>query len=262
MSKLHAGVSTIAHPSVEPAERDTQIQTRSRLAVAVDSFAASIERHFLGLLLGGMLIVTLLPFLAPLLMATGWTGAGALVYTLYTPFCHQLPQRSWFLYGEKLTYTLDEINRVYPSTDPWQLRFFYGTAEMGWKVAWSDRMISFYTMTPVFGLLYAALGRRRLRPISWKILLLTLLPLALDGGSHALNDLISGVSNGGFRDINGWLAGLTNNAFPTFYAGDHFGTFNWWGRLFTGLLAAWGTAFFAFPWLDQLFQRQIIRKVH
>jgi hypothetical protein len=32
------------------------------------------------------------------------------------------------------------------------------------------------------------------------------------------------------------------------------GTFNWWMRLLTGLLAAWGVAFLAFPWLDHLFQ--------
>lgn len=254
MSQLHTGASTITQPRAEGIEPDSQ--TRSRLVVAVDNFAASIERHFLGLLIGGMLVVTLLPFLAPVLMAAGWTGAGTLLYTLYTPFCHQLPQRSWFLFGEKLTYTLAEINRVYPSTDPWQLRFFYGTPEMGWKVAWSDRMLSFYTMTPVFGLLYAALGRGRWRPISWRVLVLALLPIALDGTTHILNDLLSGVSGGGFRDTNLWLAALTGNAFPAFYPGDHFGTFNWWARLLTGLLAAWGVAFFAFPWLDKLFQHQ------
>ena len=191
----------------------------SRLVVAVDQLAGAIERHWLSLLLGGMLLVTLLPFLAPALMAAGWPGAGTLLYMLYTPFCHQLPQRSWFLFGEKLTYTLAEINTVYPSTDPWQLRFFYGTPAIGWKVAWSDRMLSFYTMTPIFGLLYAALDRGRWCPISWRLLLLALLPIALDGGTHILSDLISGISNGGFRDTNLWLAALTGNAFPAFYAG-------------------------------------------
>ncbi len=252
MNRPQTGTSTIAHPPIKPAER----HTRPRLAVAVDSFAASVGRHWLLLLLALMLVVTGLPFLAPVLMAIGWTGAGTFIYTIYTPFCHQLPQRSWFLFGEKLTYTLEEINRVYPSSDPWQLRFFYGTAAMGWKVAWSDRMLSFYTMTPIFGLLYAALRRWRLRPLPWRVFVLTLLPIALDGATHILSDLIFGVSNGGFRDTNVWLAALTGNAFPAFYAGDQLGTFNWWARLLTGLLAAWGVAFFAFPWLDQLFRRQ------
>ena len=255
MSVPDTGTSTIAHPPIEQAER----HTRPRRVVAVDRFATAIERHWLLLLLALMLVVTGLPFLAPVLMALGWTGAGTFIYTVYTPFCHQLPQRSWFLFGEKLTYTLNEINRVYPFTDPRQLRFFYGTPAMGWKVAWSDRMLSFYTMTPVFGLVYALLRRWRirLRPLPWTLFLLSLLPIALDGATHILSDLISGVSNGGFRDTNVWLAALTGNAFPAFYAGDQLGTFNWWARLLTGLLAAWGIAFFAFPWLDQLFNRQI-----
>jgi len=261
VNRLHTGTSTIPSPTPTPTpyppDEKGERHPRSRLVVAVDRLAAAIERHWLGLLLGGMLAVTLLPFLAPVLMAAGWSAAGKLLYTLYTPFCHQLPQRSWFLFGEKLTYTLAEISSVYPSTDPWQLRSFYGAPETGWKVAWSDRMISFYTMTPVFGLLYAALGRGRLRPISWRILVIALLPMTLDGTTHILSDLISGVSNGGFRDTNVWLTALTNNAFPAFYTGDHLGTFNWWARLATGLLAAWGVAFFAFPWLDRLFQRQI-----
>lgn len=256
MSKSYTGTPTIAHPPIEQAER----HTRPRLAVAVDRFAAAVERHWLVLLLALMLVVTGLPFLAPVLMAIGWTSAGIFIYTVYTPFCHQLPQRSWFLYGEKLTYTLEEINRVYPSSDPWQLRFFYGTPEMGWKVAWSDRMLSFYTMTPIFGLLYAALRRWRLRPLPWRVFVLTLLPIALDGATHILSDLLYGVSNSGFRDTNVWLALLTGNAFPAFYAGDQLGTFNWWARLLTGLLAAWGIAFFALPWLDQLQRRRDAQK--
>lgn len=229
------------------------------LVRSADRAAAWIEVHWLGALLTVLLIFTGLPFLAPVFMALGWELPAKAIYTLYIPFCHQLPQRSWFLFGEKLTYTLDEIRQVYPSTDPWDLRFFYGTPQMGWKVAWSDRMISFYTMMPVFGLVYAWLRRRhRVRPLPWKACALLLLPLAVDGGTHALNDLIYGVSGGGFRDTNAWLAWLTGYRFVGFYAGDHFGTFNWWARLITGLLAAWGVAFTLFPWLDR-WMAQVIR---
>lgn len=233
--------------------------TQNVTARFIDDIVAGIAEHWLAVLLVVLLLFTFLPFLAPVFMTLGWTWAGKLIYTLYIPTCHQLPQRSWFLFGPKLTYTLDEINQVYPYLDSWNLRFFYGTPQMGWKVAWSDRMISFYTMTPVFGLLYA--GLRRLRhpsppPLPLPIFLLTLLPLALDGGTHLLNDAIFGISGGGFRDTNAWLAALTGNAFPNFYVGDHFGTFNWWMRLGTGLLAAWGIAFYTFPWLDRLIRRQ------
>ncbi|HXF59984.1 MAG TPA: exosortase/archaeosortase family protein [Caldilineaceae bacterium] len=222
---------------------------------------AWLLRHWLAWALAAMLPFTMAPFLAPVLMASGWTDLGTAVYKFYALFCHQLPQRSWFLFGPKLTYTLEEITRVFPTTDPWSLRAFSGTPELGWKVAWSDRMISFYTMTPAFGLLYALLRRLRpIRPVSWRVLLLALLPLVVDGTTHALNDLLYGVAGGGFRDTNAWLAILTGNAFPGFYAGDHAGTFNWWLRLFSGLLAAWGVAFTLFPWLDQLFRQELARQ--
>ena len=214
-------------------------------------------RHGLMILLTLLLLFVLLPFLAPILMSVGWATPGHLIYQLYMPFCHQLPQRSWFLFGEQLTYTLDEIRQIYPYTDMWQLRAFMGSPEMGWKVAWSDRMISFYTMTPVFGLFYGLRRSRPATPLALRALLLTLLPIFLDGTTHVLNDLLAGTSGSGFRDTNAWLAFLTGNAWPTFYAGDHLGTFNWWMRLLTGLLAAWGLAAFAFPWLDRLFRQEL-----
>lgn len=232
------------------------------VAARIDRLAAAIFHHGLIWAVAVMLLFVGLPFLAPILMAAGWAGPGELIYKFYSFFCHQLPQRSWFLFGPKLTYTLEEISRVYPATDTWSLRAFYGAPELGWKVAWSDRMISFYTMTPLFGLLYVLLRHLRpLRPLPWPLLLLALAPLAFDGATHALSDLLFGVSGGGFRDINHWLAVLTGNAFPVFYAGDHAGTFNWWMRLLTGLLAAWGLAFWAFPRLDQLFRQESARQM-
>ncbi|MCC9078835.1 hypothetical protein FKZ61_022325 [Litorilinea aerophila] len=235
--------------------------TESRTISRADRLVCGVLRHWLAWLLTPLLIFVTLPFLAPVFMALGWQGLGTAIYTLFIPFCHQLPQRSLFLFGAQPTYTLAEIMQVYPTADPWQLRFFYGTPEMGWKVAWSDRMVSFYFMTPVFGLLYAMLRRwgRSVRPLSVRALLLLLLPLALDGGTHLLSDLMFGISSGGFRDTNAWLAWLTGNAWPGFYAGDHLGTFNWWMRLWTGVLAAWGIAFFTFPRLDRLFAAEVAR---
>ena len=213
-----------------------------------------LRRYWLAGVLAAMLVFTSLPFLAPVAMQAGWTDLGNLIYTLYSPFCHQLPQRSWFLFGEKLTYTLDEIAQVYPHLEAWQLRRFTGAPGMGWKVAWSDRMISFYFLTPVFGLVYAiarALGWR-MRPLSTRLFVVLLLPIALDAGTHLVNDLVYGVAGNGFRDANAWLAWLTGGVLPGFYAGDQAGTFNWWMRLLTGLAAAWGLAFWLFPWLDRL----------
>jgi hypothetical protein len=86
--------------------------------------------------------------------------------------------------------------------DPLRLRWFVGTPELGWKVAWSDRMVPLYT--PLFpgALAYALAGRRwpRLR-WSWK-LLLPYLPLFIDGLSHAVDDIF----RLGIRTGNAWLA--------------------------------------------------------
>jgi len=240
-------------PDATAASAPARSPLESALVRWTDALAVGVVRHWLaGLLIGFGVFVTL-PFLAPVAMAAGWTWLGRLIYTMYIPFCHQLPQRSWFLFGQKLMYTLDEINQVYASTDPWQLRFFYGTPEMGWKVAWSDRMISFFGLMPVFGLAYAGLRwwRRAVRPLPLWLLAVALTPLALDGITHMASDALFGVSAGGFRDTNAWLAALTGGAFPGFYAGDHVGTFNWWMRLLTGGLGAWGIVFFALPWLDR-----------
>jgi hypothetical protein len=65
-----------------------------------------------------------------------------------------------------------------------------------------------------------------------------------------LNDLMVGVSGGGFRDTNVWLRVLTLNTWPQFYAGDQLGTFNWWARLLTGVLGAWAIAAASFPRLE------------
>lgn len=167
-----------------------------------DQMVNSFFLHGVTLLHLFMLLFVLLPFLAPLFMELGWTAPAKLIYQMYALFCHQLPQRSWFLFGEKLTYTLGEIQQVYPYDSAWQLRAFDGTSEMGWKVAWSDRMISFYTMIPIFGSAYLLPQLRLSKPISFRLLLLTLLPLLIDGFTHALNDVFSGISGSGFRGMH------------------------------------------------------------
>jgi uncharacterized membrane protein len=226
-----------------------------------DWLICTVFRHWLALVLMPLLIFVIVPFLAPIAMNAGWVRLADGIYWLYTPFCHQLPQRSWFFFGEKLTYSLAEINQVFPGTDIWSLRRFYGTPEMGWKVAWSDRMISFYMLIPIFGLIYAALRQtgRQVQPLSLRIWLLTLAPLMLDGFTHLLNDLLVGDYVSGFRDTNTWLAVLTANAFPGFYAGDTYGTFNWWMRVLTGGLAAWSLAFTVFPFFDHLITQEANR---
>ncbi len=190
------------------------------------------------------------PFLAPVFMQLGWTGAGKAVYFIYSFFCHQLPERSFFWFGDKAMYSLREIQSVWQNTsNPMILRQFIGNETMGWKVAWSDRMISFYTSVWLFAVIWYPF-RRRIKPLTWWGFVLLLLPLAVDGGTHALSDL-AGIGNG-FRDTNEWLRLLTNHTVPAaFYAGDALGSFNSLMRFLSGLLAGLAIVWLAFPYVFQ-----------
>jgi uncharacterized membrane protein len=193
-----------------------------------------------------------LPFLAPLLMHVGWDAAGRSHYFIYSFFCHQLPERSFFLFGRSAMYSLSQIQAAgKDSINPFVLRQFIGNAAMGWKVAWSDRMVSFYGSVWLFALAWWPM-RRKAKALPWWAFALLLVPIVLDGGTHAISDL-AGIGNG-FRDANQWLATLTNNSFPTwFYAGDALGSFNSWMRLITGVLAGLGIVWFAFPYMEASF---------
>jgi uncharacterized membrane protein len=187
-------------------------------------------------------------------MKLGWTGAGNSIYFIYSFFCHQLPERSLFLFGEKTMYPLNEIQAAWQETaNPMVLRKFIGNEAMGWKMAWSDRMISFYTGVWLFALAWWPF-RRKMKPLPWWAFALLLLPMVIDGSTHAISDL-AGIGLG-FRDTNPWLVILTNNSLPAaFYAGDALGSFNSWARLISGLLAGFGIVWLAFPYV---FQSQVL----
>lgn len=195
-----------------------------------------------------------LPWLAPVFMSLGWTWAGDAIYLLYTVQCHQMPQRSFFLFGEKTMYGLSQIQNAWKNTNnPLILRQFTGNSQMGWKVAWSDRMVFMYTSPILWGILFKR-WHKQLKPLPWWGLALFLLPLALDGFSHMISDMIGGIGIG-FRETNAWLAALTNQSLPaTFYAGDALGSFNSWMRLITGLLFGLGVVWFFYPLLQDAFQ--------
>lgn len=219
------------------------------IVIALDRLILGLSRRWLlvfNLIIG---IYAGLPVLAPVLMSAGYDSAGQAIYSLYGTQCHQLPQRSFFLFGPKPMVSLAEIQAGwYDTNNPVLLRQFIGSAEWGWKVAWSDRMVFMYTSLLVTGLLYG-LVRRYLRPLPLRALVLFLLPMALDGGTHLVSDLV-GIGQG-FRDSNAWLAALTGNSLPSwFYAGDALGSFNSWLRLITGLLFGVGVVWFAYPHLE------------
>lgn len=216
-------------------------------------WAEGFSRHWMLFFSLGYGLYVGLPWLAPVFMKWGWEAPARWIYAAYALVCHQLPQRSFFLFGPKWMYNLPEIQAVWlPTNDPLLLRQFIGNPAMGWKVAWSDRMVSWYTSILLWAWVWWPL-RRRWRPLSLRAFLLLLLPIALDGGTHMLSDLTGGIGVG-FRYTNEWLAVLTRHALPvSFYVGDALGSFNSWMRLLTGVLAGLAVVGFFFPRLEAYF---------
>lgn len=175
----------------------------------IDRIFYTLSRRWLFFLTLALAFYVGLPMLAaPTLMNAGLTGPATLLYRVYSPMCHQLASRSFFLYGEQIAYPRQIAgSRLTPiesfmgdipefqdaSADPaqwstflWPARRFVGNEEMGYKMALCQRDISIYGSMVVGGLVYALLRRRGvLRPMPfWLFLLIGLGPIALDGFSQ------------------------------------------------------------------------------
>ena len=195
-------------------------------------------------------IILFLGFLAPIFMSFGLTDAGQSVYDFLAPHNHQLPQRSYFLFGESqliTSYSLEQI--LAAGADIGRLQDFVGNPEMGFKMALNHRMTAIFVAIFFGGVAWGLAGRRpRLGPL-WFIVLL--LPLLIDGFSH----LISENSGQGFRESNTWAVQLTGNAFPDkFYRETTIGSLNWLLRTITGILFGLGFVWFLFTYLSIRFQ--------
>lgn len=229
-----------------------RVSPQTRRAIRMKRVVSAIARHWLLFLNLFVAVWVGLPWLAPVFMNLGWTDAGQAIYLLYSFQCHQLPERSYFLFGRQAMYSLADIQAAWQITDnPMILRQFIGNPDMGWKVAWSDRMVSMYTSILLGGLLYG-LVRKWMKPLSFWAFALLLVPMLIDGGTHMISDL-AGIGQG-FRDTNLWLQTITNNSFSaSFYQGDALGSFNSWMRLITGLLFGLALVGFAFPHVNESF---------
>jgi uncharacterized membrane protein len=145
-----------------------------------------LARHWLAVFNTLMGIYLLLPVLAPVFMVFGLPAVGRLIYFVYRPACHQLPERSLFLFGPETSYTLDELwalDLVDPEDDIYARQRFLGAIEIGYKAALCQRDLALYGSLFVGGLLFG-LVRCRLRPLSFVAYVLCLIPIAVDGGSQ------------------------------------------------------------------------------
>jgi uncharacterized membrane protein len=140
-------------------------------------------RHWLLFANGLVLLYGGLPWLSPLAKAAGYAWVGQFLFLLYTPLCHQIPARSFFV--------------------------------AGYQVAFCHREAAMYTSLFAGGLLFG-LVRARVPPLSLRTAGLLLLPMLVDGSTHLLDDLFGlGIRGGGdtVGMLNFWLRLVTGVLF-------------------------------------------------
>jgi uncharacterized membrane protein len=191
-----------------------------RLALRLNLMTLWLSRHWLRVALIIVGVYASLPYVAPTLMKLGLTGPANVLYTLYSPFCHQFAFRSFFLFGEQLTYpraeagasgipfeeyvqglpefepnrlvsvfgTFQRVGNPYDFSPGFQFaaREYIGNPDMGYKTTLCQRDVAIYGAMFIGGLLYTRV-RHRLRPVPiWIYIWLGILPIAIDGGSQLL----------------------------------------------------------------------------
>lgn len=171
---------------LEGVSEKKRVTGRTRdVVIALDRGILGFAKHWL--LFFNLFVLTYvgLPFLAPALMNAGLPGPANVIYTMYSPLCHQLGYRSWYLFGERSAYPRD-IFQQYTGIDPddlWAARGFRGNPQMGYKVAFCERDVAIYGGIFAAGLIYGLpFVRRRLKPLHWLAwILIGVFPIALDG---------------------------------------------------------------------------------
>lgn len=179
-----------------------------------DRVASGIGRHWLLLACVALGVFVTLPWLAAVFAWLGWWTLADPIYTAYALTCHQLPERAGSIFG--------------------------------YQVAFCYRNTALYGGTFLFGIMYGLARDRNvsrlrwlLRPAPWWALVLLLTPMAIDGLSHML----------GLRD--NMLGIMDDPTYGMFMVGSQPLSFNWWLRVLTGLTAALGAVWFAFPRMER-----------
>ncbi len=206
-----------------------------------DRFSRWFSSHYMVLLNFFAGLYVFFAFLAPIFMKVGLDAPAKVIYKVYSPLCHQLAFRSFFLFGEQPYYprALAGVEGVitygqatgFDEEDIVTARQFVGNDAMGYKVALCERDIAIYSALFLFGLIFAVTGKK-IKPLPWYLwILIGLGPIGLDGFSQLLSQ--TGLS------IFNWLP--LRESTPLL-------------RTLTGALFGLATAWFGYPYLEELVQ--------
>ena len=176
-----------------------------KLTVFLDKLVLALAKHWLFLVNLVIAVYGGLPLLAPILMGLGYTRPAEFIYTIYKLHCHQLPQRSFFLFGPQLAYSLETLQELLGAemlADDSLARAFIGNPALGYKMAYCQRDTAMYGSMLLAGMVFGSI-RHCLRSIPFVLYLIFLAPLAVDGLAQLL----------GFYESTWQLRTITGNLF-------------------------------------------------
>ncbi len=240
---------TKTNPTPSPNEPAAQSGNGRRVAIFLQTLVYYLSKYWYGFAMLFSFAFLLLAFAAPALMAENQVERAQKVYRFLAVNNHQLPERSYFMFGENggvQTYTLQKLENA--GMDPTNRQSFLGDERIGYKLGLNHRMMAIFIGMLVGGLAWG-LSRGKLR-MGLLVFLLLLLPILFDGFSHMLSE-----NGSGFREVNQWARILTGNQFSdSFYTQATAGSLNWWLRTITGTLFGLGITWFLFTRFNDYFK--------
>ena len=157
---------------------DIVVRNTSRI---MTSLLRWISKHWLlvvNISIGSLIV---LPVLAPILMHLGLTGIGNFIYVLFKASCHQLPERSFFLFGPQPVYTVSQLSAMIGGVVPQR---YVGSPDLGFKIAVCERDVAIYGSMLLTGLVFGFY--RRIKTLPLKVFGLLVLPMLVDGFGQLL----------------------------------------------------------------------------
>lgn len=193
-------------------QRAVSATVSSRQRSLPDSVVLFVAEHWLLLVNLAVFVFVGLPILAPFLAEAGLERSALWIYSLYRLTCHQLPYRSYFIGGLEFDYSVAEVQAVTGVSDPLTLmhRPLVNTV-LGSQTAFCHRDIAIYASVLLAGLAFG-LVRDRLRSLPFKVFIIFLIPMGVDGLTQLLGGIVPFVpareSTWLLRTITGALFGI------------------------------------------------------
>jgi len=198
---LEISLKAVQQSKEQEARLDKAIE-EGRLQIPVhwkksDGISLWLAKHYLAFFNILVFLYMGIPFLAPAFMKIGAPTPAAVIYRAYSFVCHQFAFRSEFLFGPQVFYPRAEA--MVPGLITYQqatgldgydllsARAFIGNSQMGYKAALCERDVAIYGGILLFGLIFAASGRK-IKPIHWILwIIIGLVPIGLDGVSQLVS---------------------------------------------------------------------------